>query len=151
VPVVGSLLIVGALLFFGLIGLSAWFEPALTDAAAKLGSRRRPPRSWRRRRASSTANDGWGAYLVAVCGVGAGEVVAARRAVPSRGRHRLQRGASGGAAGSGARFCWGLGSAQLRPRRKRDSVMALSRRRCDGLSEPRQTDTTLAEMRRLGL
>ena len=36
VPVVGFLLIVGALLFFGLIGLSAWFEPALTDAAAKL-------------------------------------------------------------------------------------------------------------------
>ena len=35
-PVVGFLLIVGALLFFGLIGLSAWFEPALTDAAAKL-------------------------------------------------------------------------------------------------------------------
>ena len=35
-PVVGFLLIVGALLFIGLIGLSAWFEPALIDAAAKL-------------------------------------------------------------------------------------------------------------------
>ena len=39
---------------------------------------------------------------------------------------------------------------ELRACRKRDSVRTLSRRRCDGLSEPRQTDTTLAEMRRLG-
>ena len=61
VPAVGFLLIVGALLFIGLIGLSTWFEPAITDAAAKLRLRRRPPRSWRRRRASSAANDGWGA------------------------------------------------------------------------------------------
>lgn len=36
VPVVGFLLSVGTLLFFGLIGLSAWFEPVLSDAAAKL-------------------------------------------------------------------------------------------------------------------
>ena len=36
VPAVGFLLIVGGLLFFGLIGLSTWFEPAIPDAAAKL-------------------------------------------------------------------------------------------------------------------
>ena len=83
VPVVGFLLSVGALLFFGLIGLSAWFEPALPDAAAKL--RLAPTaasflaQSRRRRPMTDVART--------VCGVGVGEVVAAgRRPVARRVR-----------------------------------------------------------------
>jgi hypothetical protein len=83
----------------------------------------RPPPSTRRRVGASTRGC---SALGAAC--------------PERPRH--------GCADS--RFCWGLAAMELRACRKRDSVRTLSRRRCDGLSEPRQTDTTLAEMRRLG-
>lgn len=35
-PIVEFLLCVGALLFFGLMGVNAWVEPGLPDGAAKL-------------------------------------------------------------------------------------------------------------------